>query len=115
MRLIIFKLPLLSLFPGRIKVESESLFTYMEGLSLLSYSRPFYKPGFLDRKDLKFSNKALEVKARAACGSNIRCLFDIHTTSKVAIGIATKQATEEYAVLLQDTDSKGTKISNNKT
>ena len=92
---------------GRVSSLRSSLFTYEDGRNFAFYNHPEYKPQFLGDKTLKFSNKNLEFQARSACGNNIQCVFDIRTTNKVAIGKATKEATEEYTALIRNTDLQG--------
>lgn len=67
---------------------SESLFTYPEGLSSSNFSFPDHIPLFVDEV---VANATAEVLA--ACGTNIRCIFDASLTT-LEIGIATMETDE---------------------
>ena len=54
-----------------------------------------------------FDNATLGQQARDVCGDNKECLFDIHTTGKVSIGRATKQAVESFVALIYETETPG--------
>ena len=64
-------------------------------------------PTFLDQEDLVFDNATLGKLARAECGDNKQCLFDIHTTGKVCIGKASKQAMKSFAAVINETEIPG--------
>ena len=64
-------------------------------------------PIFLDEEDLVFSNATLGQQARDLCGNNKQCLFDIHTTGKITIGRASKQAAESFVAVINETETPG--------
>ena len=64
-------------------------------------------PIFLDQDNLVFDNATLGQQARDACGDNKQCLFDIHTTGKVSIGEASKQALESFVAVINETETPG--------
>ena len=86
---------------------NESLFTYEEGASHSYYFNAEYVPIFLDQDNLVFANATLGQKARDVCGDNKQCLFDIHTTGKVSIGEASKQAVETLVTVINETETPG--------
>lgn len=79
---------------------SDSLFTYEEGKDHSSYFDVGYPPIFLDQDDLVFDNSSLEEQARDVCGDNKQYLFDIHTTGKVSIGLASIKALESFLAVI---------------
>ena len=85
----------------------DSLFTYEEGKNHSSYFDVGYVPVFLDTDNLVFANVGLGEQARDACGDNKQCLFDIYTTGKVSIGLASKQAVESFIAVINDTETPG--------
>ena len=90
-----------------LTTENQSLFTYDEGKTYNSYLDISYAPAFLDAKNLAFKDAALEKEANEVCGNNMQCLFDIHTTGKVSIGLASKQSMDEYVVVVNETERVG--------
>ena len=64
-------------------------------------------PTFLDQEDLVFDNATLGKLARAECGDNKQCLFDIYTTGKVNIGKASKQSVESFVAVINETETPG--------
>ncbi|XP_031573725.1 protein mesh-like [Actinia tenebrosa] len=84
----------------------ESLFKYHQGKDHSSYSRPSYQPTFINKDDINFNNYDLERQARAACGGNVQCLFDISVTKKVDIGVASRQTYSEFSAILSATTKK---------
>ena len=86
---------------------SDSLFTYEEGTDHSFYFDVGYLPIFLDQSDLVFDNPFLEEQARDVCGDNKQCLFDIHTTGKVSIGLASMRALEYFLAVISDTETPG--------
>ena len=86
---------------------NDSLFTYEEGKDHSSYFDVGYVPIFLDQDDLVFDNSSLEEQARDVCGDNKQCLFDIYTTGKVSIGMASKQAVESFIAVINETETAG--------
>ena len=54
-----------------------------------------------------FNNPTLRQQARDVCGDNKQCLFDIHTTGKVSIGEASKQALEAFVAVMNETETPG--------
>ena len=89
---------------------NSSLFTYDEGKSHASYFDVGYVPLFLDEEDLVFNNVTLGQQARDLCGDNKQCLFDIHTTGKISIGKASKQAVESFIAVINQTETPGKQI-----
>ena len=67
-------------------------------------------PIFLDEEDLVFHNASLGQQARDLCGDNKQCLFDIHTTGKISIGKASKQAVESFIAVINETETPGKQI-----
>lgn len=86
---------------------NESLFYYEVGKNHSSYINMEFVPLFLDQGDLMFENATLGQQAREVCGDNMQCLFDIHTTGRVSIGVATKQAVELFAAVIDETETPG--------
>ena len=72
--------------------QSESIFQYMMGEDVSTFSQPDHMPPFLDVIiDTLEGNSTLT----AVCGSNIECLFDFSQTGDETVGMATMQFTEE--------------------
>ena len=86
---------------------NNSLFMYPEGKNHASYFDAAYLPIFLDQGDLVFKNATLGQLALNLCGDNKQCLFDIHTTSKISIGNASKQAVETFIAIMNETETPG--------
>ena len=64
-------------------------------------------PIFLDQEDLVFNNATLGQQARAVCGDNKQCLFDILVTGQVIIGQASRQAVESFIAVVNETETPG--------
>ena len=62
---------------------------------------------FLDRDNLVFDNVTLGQQARDVCGDNRQCLFDVHTTGQISIGVASKQAVESLNAVVNETQTPG--------
>ena len=74
--------------------QSESIFQYMEGEDVSTFSKPDHMPPFLDEIiDYLEGNNTFA----AVCGNNTECLFDFSQTGNEAVGMATMQFTEEVA------------------
>ena len=58
---------------------------------------------------MAFDNATLGQQARDVCGDNKQCLFDIHTTGKVSIGMASKKAVESFVAVINETETPGKK------
>ena len=90
---------------------NDSLFTYEEGKDHSSYFDVGYLPIFLDQEDFDnltlFDNVTLGEEARDVCGDNKQCLFDIYTTGKVSIGLASVRAVESFIAVINDTETPG--------
>ena len=90
---------------------SDSLFTYEEGKDHSSYFDVGYLPIFLDQDDFDnltlFDNVTLGEEARDVCGDNKQCLFDIYTTGKVSIGLASVRAVESFIAVINDLETPG--------
>lgn len=56
-----------------------------------------------------FDNATMGQQARDVCGENKQCLFDIYTTGKVSIGMASKQAMESFVAVINETETPGKK------
>ncbi|XP_035679474.1 mucin-like protein [Branchiostoma floridae] len=82
---------------GRLKTR----FHYLEGESLETMRDTSFSPQFTDA--VTFDDPELEVQARALCGDDQNCLFDISQTGDVSVGETTKtqsdKLTEENAQL----------------
>ena len=92
--------------PGATTANN-SLFTYPEGKNHASYFDAAYLPKFLDQEDLVFNNATLGQQALHVCENNKQCLFDIHTTGKISIGKASKQAMETFITFVNETETPG--------
>ena len=92
--------------PGATTAKN-SLFTYDEGKSHASYFDVGYVPMFFNQEDLVFDNATLGQQARDVCGDNKQCLFDIHTTGKVSIGRASKQAVQSFVAAIKVAETPG--------
>ena len=88
---------------------AESLFTYPVGKSHASYMNLRYAPIFIDQQNIVFPDKQKENEARAICGSNKQCLFDIHLTGKMDIGRASSRVSNEFEAVVKETKKKGKK------
>ena len=86
--------------------EEDSLFTYDDGENHTSYFDVGYVPVFLDHV-LVFDNATLGQQALGVCGNNKQCLFDIYTTGKISIGMASKQAVESFVAVVNDIETPG--------
>ncbi|XP_066290899.1 mucin-like protein isoform X2 [Branchiostoma lanceolatum] len=82
---------------GRLQTR----FHYLEGESLESMRDTSFSPQFTDA--VTFDDSELEAEARAICGDDQNCLFDISQTGDVSVGETTKsqsdKLTEENAQL----------------
>ena len=85
----------------------DSIFTYDEGKKHSSYFNAEYVPMFLNQANFTIENATLGQQAKDVCGDSILCLFDVHTTGKISIGKATKQAMEVLAANINDTQTPG--------
>ena len=54
----------------------------------------YYYPGYTPLFEAVFSDSTLQEQAEEICGSDDRCLFDIATTGRIEIGIATIEQVE---------------------
>ena len=84
-------------FLGIIADPAQSLFTYGADGSWGTFYRPDYRPAF----GVEFSDPELEEEARAACGDDDLCLFDIAATGDVNIGAATRESGEEHDTITE--------------
>ncbi|XP_019629037.1 PREDICTED: LOW QUALITY PROTEIN: mucin-like protein [Branchiostoma belcheri] len=71
---------------GRRQVEDQV--PYLEGESLESMRDTSFSPGFTDA--VTFDDPVLEAEARAICGDDQNCLFDISQTGDPSVGETTK-------------------------
>lgn len=90
-----------------VTTDNISLFTYEEGKSHAFYFNANYVPTFLDEEEFSFDDSALGQQARDVCGDNRQCMFDIHTTRRVNIGMASKQAVESFIEVNIATQTQG--------
>lgn len=74
--------------------QQSSIFTYQEGTDYSSFSDASYIPSFAS-DGIQFKDSELERMARAECGENQRCLFDISATGDIAIGQLSVKFEEE--------------------
>lgn len=83
---------LVSLFIAGIVNENDSLFVYSTGESWFTYHDlnflPSYNPVFL--------NVFLESEARKTCDNDQFCLYDIATTGRLDIGLATLDGSRNF-------------------
>ena len=84
-------------FAGIIADPGQSLFTYGADGSWGTFYRPDYIPAF----GVEFSDPELEEEARATCGDDDLCLFDIAATGDIRIGAATKESGEEQETITE--------------
>ena len=69
----------------------KSLFCYQPGESWDT----FYDPHFIPSYEPTFASPELESEAIGICDDDIYCLYDIATTGKVEVGIATLESSME--------------------
>lgn len=86
-----------AIFTGIIADPLQSLFTYGADGSWDTFYDPDYTPAF----GVDFSNPELEEEARAICGDDDLCLFDIAATGDVSIGAATRESGEEQEIITE--------------
>ena len=86
--LFLMNLMMFSSFLGQLSTSS-SLFTYKEEESTSTFSNVNYKPMFLH--NISFGSEALARDARALCGDDHNCLFDVAVTGDLSIGRSTKE------------------------
>ena len=85
-----------AILAGIIDDPAQSLFTYGADGSWDTFYRPDYTPAF----GMEFSGPELE-EARAICGDDDLCLFDIAATGDVNIGAATRRSGEEQENIIK--------------
>ena len=72
--------------------DAESIFQYMSGQNVSTFSDPNHIPAFLD----EISNNLVgNTTLTNICGNNTQCLFDFGQTGSEAIGMATMEFVEE--------------------
>ena len=86
-----------AILAGIIADPAQSLFTYGADGSWDTFYQPDYTPAF----EVEFSNPELEEEARAICGSDDLCLFDVAATGDINIGVATKESGEEQETITE--------------
>ena len=74
----------------------DSLFAYHEGEKHEDFVDTAYVPMFFDNLESLFSDKILEVHAKATCGDVKECLFDIAASGSLSFGNSTKQSVAHY-------------------
>lgn len=83
------------LFLGLLNA-SNSLFIYHEDKKHEDFVNIAYIPLFFDQLESLFSDKTLEIQAKAACGDVKECLFDVAASGSLSFGNSTKQSVEHY-------------------
>ncbi|XP_022809823.1 mucin-like protein [Stylophora pistillata] len=68
--------------------QSQSLFTYADNKSVASFSDLDFVPMFAD--NITWQNDSIEQEAKAQCGDDHECLFDVASTNDLSVGLATK-------------------------
>ena len=76
-----------------------SLFYYQPDESWDTFYDPFFVPSF----EPTFTNPDLEEEAMEVCDDDINCLYDIATTGKVQIGVATRDTSVQIEQILRNT------------
>lgn len=82
--------------------EATSLFTYGNGKNHNDFVNTQYKPLFFDEIKSLFSDKRLEIKAKAICGDVKECLYDVAASGSVSFGKSTKQAIDHFTKIKKD-------------
>ena len=72
------------------------MFTYHEDKKHEDFVNIEYIPLFFDQIESLFSDKTLEIQAKAACGDVKECLFDVAASGSLSFGNSTKQSMEHY-------------------
>ena len=72
--------------------EAESVFQYMSGQNVSTFSNPNHMPPFLDEIS---ETLATNMTLMDACGNNAQCLFDFGQTGDEAVGMATMEFMQE--------------------
>ena len=88
---------------------ANTIFTYYTGYSHASFKNDNYLPLFLS-DGITFQNSTLETLARAKCGSNMECLFDVSTTGQLTVGESTLTFTQDISNLKEELSSKIKKL-----
>ena len=70
--------------------DSDSLFSYPDGLSAANFSFPDHEPVFLD----ELSNATL-TEARRVCGSDSQCIYDFSQTGSEELAMVTMKTNQE--------------------
>lgn len=78
-------------------MESESLFTYNPGQSVITYMDTVFVPVF-DPLELPFFNMP---GADEVCGDSLECLFDIGSTGLISVGNITLEAQIDFDETLE--------------
>lgn len=73
---------------GIVDRPEDSLFAYRDFEDWSTYYRPDFRPRF----EVTFNNSELEQSANNVCGDDQFCLFDIATTGRTEIGLATRDS-----------------------
>ncbi|XP_078693760.1 mucin-like protein [Branchiostoma floridae x Branchiostoma belcheri] len=68
----------------------KSIFHYLHGESLANFTSPSFLPAFTDQI-WSFADPDLERQARAVCGNDTACLFDVAETGDVEVGEMEKE------------------------
>ena len=79
----------MSIHTGQVS-DSDSLFSYPDGLSAANYSFPDHEPVFLD----ELSNATLN-EARRVCGSDSQCIYDFSQTGSEELAMVTTITNQE--------------------
>ena len=70
--------------------DSNSLFSYPDGLSAADFSFPDHMPVFLDELD----NSTLS-EAREICGQDLQCIYDYSQTGNRELAMITMETNQE--------------------
>ena len=70
---------------GIIDSPNDSLFVYRDNEDWSTFYRPEFQPQF----EVVFNSPAIEQQANEICGDDQFCLFDIASTERTEIGLAT--------------------------
>ena len=71
--------------PGIIREPDDSIFNYRTDENFMD----FFDPDFSAEFQPNFETPELEAEARAACGDDEFCLFDIAATGRMEVGMST--------------------------
>ena len=70
--------------------DSDSLFSYPDGLSAADFSFPDHMPVFLDELDSSTLSEAREI-----CGQDLQCIYDYSQTGNRELAMITMETNQE--------------------